>query len=170
MRLIISAAITGLMSTSALAGGAAISVDIPRLNVAEYHRPYVAFWIESKDGAKIETLAVWYDLKLKDSEGNKWLKDMRQWWRRTGRELTMPMDGLSTPTRPPGTHKLTFESAAKPLSQLSAGDYVLVVEAAREVGGRELLRLPFQWPPQATATVEAKGEHELGAITLTLTP
>jgi hypothetical protein len=170
MRLIISAAVTGLMSAPAFAGSAAISIDIPRLNVAEYHRPYVAFWVESKDGAKVENLAVWYDLKLKDGEGNKWLKDMRQWWRRTGRELTMPMDGLSTPTRPPGTHKLTFETTTKPLAGLSAGEYVLVVEAAREVGGRELLRLPFQWPPAAPATIDAKGEHELGAITLTLTP
>lgn len=170
MRLTVSAAFTGLMSAPALAASAAISVDIPRINVAEYHRPYVAFWIESKDGGKITNLAVWYDLKQKNNEGNKWLKDMRQWWRRSGRELTMPVDGLSTPTRPPGTHTLTFEADAKPLSELTAGDYVLVVEAAREVGGRELLRLPFQWPPATPATVDAKGEHELGAITLTLTP
>lgn len=170
MRLVISAALTGLMSGTALAGGAAVNVEIPRLNVAEYHKPYVAFWIESKDGAKINNLAVWYDLKQKDNEGNKWLKDMRQWWRRSGRELTMPVDGLSTPTRPPGTHKLSFDSSAKPLADLAPGEYVLIVEAAREVGGREILRLPFQWPPSAPATVDAKGEHELGQVTLTLTP
>ena len=44
------------------------------------------------------------------------------------------------------------------------------VEAAREVGGRELLRLPFQWPPKAPATAKVAGEHELGAVTLHLKP
>jgi len=39
-----------------------------------------------------------------------------------------------------------------------------VVEAAREVGGRELLRLPFQWPPRAPTTAKVAGEHELGAV------
>ena len=38
--------------------------------------------------------------------------------------------------------------APPPLAQLKPGQYAVVVEAAREVGGRELLRIPFQWPPQ----------------------
>jgi hypothetical protein len=35
-----------------------LSVAIPRLSVAEYHRPYVAIWIE-KEGAAPRTLSVW---------------------------------------------------------------------------------------------------------------
>ncbi|ETR76598.1 hypothetical protein X566_02330 [Afipia sp. P52-10] len=170
MRLTISTALTGLLTLPAAANDATISIDIPRLTVAEYHRPYVAFWIESADGNKIANLAVWYDVKQKDNEGVKWLKDMRQWWRRTGRELTMPTDGLSSPTRAPGTHQLTFDTKAKQLAELPAGDYHLIVEAAREVGGRELLRIPFQWPPKAPQKLEAKGEHEIGALSFTLTP
>ena len=72
-----------------------VSIEIPRLNVAEYHRPYVAVWLEKPDQTFVGNIAVWYDLKLKDNEGTKWLKDMRQWWRKSGRELTMPVDGLS---------------------------------------------------------------------------
>lgn len=170
MRLTISTALTGLLTLPAAASDATISIDIPRLTVAEYHRPYVAFWIESADGNKISNLAVWYDIKLKENEGVKWLKDMRQWWRRTGRELTLPTDGLSSPTRAPGTHQITFDSKAKQLAELPAGDYHLLVEAAREVGGRELLRIPFQWPPKAPQKLEAKGEHEIGTISVTLTP
>ena len=45
-----------------------------------------------------------------------------------------------------------------------------LVEAAREVGGRELLRIPFQWPPKDTQKLETKGEHEVGAISLALKP
>jgi hypothetical protein len=95
---------------------------------------------------------------------------MRQWWRRTGRELTMPADGLSSPTRAPGTHQLKFDAAAKPLNGLTPGSYQLVIEAAREVGGRELLRVPFEWPPKAPAIAQAKGESELGTVALKLTP
>ncbi|CAM5436065.1 hypothetical protein AFEL58S_02580 [Afipia felis] len=170
MRLLLSAAFTTLAAGSSLASEATISIDIPKLNVAEYHKPYVAIWIEGADGGQITNLAVWYDTKHKDNEGTKWLKDMRQWWRRTGRDLTLPADGLSSPTRAPGTHQLTFNSATKPLDGLTPGSYQLVVEAAREVGGRELLRIPFQWPPKAATTLEAKGESELGTVALKLTP
>ena len=121
MRLLISAALSTLAAGSSLAAEATISVDIPQLNVAEYHKPYVAMWVESADGGKITNLAVWYHVKHKDNEGTKWLKDMRQWWRRTGRELTMPADGLSSPTRAPGTHQISFDSSAKPLNGLTPG-------------------------------------------------
>jgi hypothetical protein len=170
MRLLISTALTTLVAGSAVASEAAIGIDIPRLTVVEYHKPYVAFWLENADGSKIVNLAVWYDTKLKDNEGTKWLKDMRQWWRRTGRELTMPADGLSSPTRPPGTHQVVFDSKATPLKELVPGNYQLVIEAAREVGGRELLRVPFEWPPKAPVNLDVKGENEIGAVTLKLTP
>jgi hypothetical protein len=170
MRLLISTAFTTLVAGSAVAAEAAIGVDIPRLTVVEYHRPYVALWLENSDGSQIVNLAVWYDNKLKDSEGTKWLKDMRQWWRRTGRELTMPVDGLSSPTRAPGTHQIVFDSNAGPLKDLAPGSYQLVIEAAREVGGRELLRVPFEWPPKAPVSLDVKGESEIGAVTVKLTP
>ena len=63
-----------------------LTVEIPTLKVAEYHRPYVAVWIEREDHSVAANLAVWYDVKKADGEGTKWLKDMRQWWRRSGRE------------------------------------------------------------------------------------
>src|SRR3546814_11767399 len=73
---------------------------------------------------------------------------MRQWWRKTGRTLNMPVDGISGATRAPGEHVLRFAEGKAPLGKIPAGGYELVVEAAREVGGRERLRIPFQWPPQ----------------------
>src|SRR3546814_7548497 len=48
-----------------------VTVTIPRLKVAEYHKPYVAIWIE-KEGAKARTVAVWYDHDMKANEGTKW--------------------------------------------------------------------------------------------------
>jgi hypothetical protein len=170
MRALISLTLTGALAGPALAAEARLKVDIPRLNVAEYHRPYVAIWIERPDQSVVGNVAVWYDLKQKNDEGTKWLKDMRQWWRRIGRDLTMPVDGVSSATRAPGEHQVTLPMNAEPFAKLPAGEYQLVVEAAREVGGREILRLPFQWPPKAPQVLKVSGEHELDAISLDLKP
>ena len=158
-----------IMSTAARAGELAVSLEIPRLDVAEYHRPYTALWVEDKD-KKVINLAVWYDVEMKEDKGEDWLKDMRQWWRRSGRELDMPIDGVSGATRAPGTHTITFTEGAEPLGKLIAGEYTLILEAAREVGGRELLKIPFQWPPKKPETLKAEGKNELGAFQLTLNP
>jgi hypothetical protein len=133
----------------------AVKLELPRLPVAEYHRPYTAVWIERADQGVAANLAVWYDLKKKDNEGSKWLKDMRTWWRKSGRELQMPVDGLSGATRAPGEHQLVFAGTATALETLAAGDYAVVVEAAREGGGREVLKVPFQWPGKEAAGVTA---------------
>ena len=171
MRLpVYTAALTGLMATPALAADLELSLEIPRLTVAEYHRPYVAVWIENPDKTAVKTLAVWYDVKLKNQEGQKWLKDMRQWWRRAGRDMSLPADGVSAATRAPGKHQVVFKGGAAPLGKLPAGQYNLVVEAAREVGGVEVLRAPFQWPPKARATSSAQGSTELGAMSVTVKP
>jgi hypothetical protein len=159
-----------LGATPLLAADLQLKVEIPRLAVAEYHRPYVAVWIEKPDQGFVANLAVWYDIKLRNNEGTKWLKDMRAWWRKTGRDLTLPADGLSSATRAPGEHSVSFAGAKGPLDKLPAGEYQLVVEAAREVGGRELVKVPFTWPPKAAATTQAKGEHELGAVSVTVKP
>jgi hypothetical protein len=45
-----------------------------------------------------------------------------------------------------------------------------VVEAVREVGGREALRIPFEWPIKAAKREAVKGSKELGAVALTLNP
>ncbi|MFV3077444.1 DUF2271 domain-containing protein [Niveispirillum fermenti] len=165
MRTLLSLSLTGLAVTPALAGELAVTVEIPKLQVAEYHRPYVAAWIETADQQFVANLTVRYDVKMRDNEGTKWLKDMRQWWRRSGRDLTMPVDGVSAPTLPVGEHRLAFDTAKAPLNALKPGAYALVVEAAREVGGRELIRLPFDWSGQPLA-VEARGENELGRVAL----
>lgn len=162
--LALSAAAAGLVATPVLAADLAVSVEIPRLPVAAYHRPYVAIWIERPDQTAVRTLAVWYEVS-NVAEGKDWLKDMRTWWRRGGRALTLPADGVSSATKAPGRHAFTVPGAR--LSNLPAGDYVLVTEAARELGGRESVRVPFRWG--AANTASASGSTELGAVRVTVT-
>ena len=169
-RALLTGAAAGLAVSPVAAAEIKVKVEVPKLTVAEYHRPYVAIWVEKPDQSVAANLAVWYDVKLKDNEGTKWLKDMRQWWRRSGRSLEMPVDGLSSATRAPGDHQLSFPEGKSTLGTLAPGKYELVVEAAREVGGRELLRVPFEWPPKAAQNLKAQGEHELGALVVDLAP
>lgn len=174
MRIASSLALLGFAAAPIAAAHAgpeiAVTVEVPQLSVAEYHRPYVAIWVERPDQQTAANLSVWYDQAMRNREGEKWLKDLRQWWRRGGRALQVPADGVTSATRAPGRHTVRFDAARGALSGLEPGQYNLVVEAAREVGGRELLRVPFQWPPAAPQSGSAQGEHELGAITVQLTP
>lgn len=152
----------------AMAADLNVTVELPKLNVAEYHKPYVAIWIENPaDSSAAGTLAVWYDAKNREDNGAKWLKDMRQWWRKAGREMSFPADGVSGATRAPGPQKLVFSGAKGALKSLKPGQYNLVVEAAREVGGHEAVRVPFSWgKPGKPAS--AKGSAELGAVTVSV--
>lgn len=159
---------TAAATTAATAKPAELTttIEIPQLNVAEYHRPYVAIWIETPKRAFAANITVKYDTEMKDDEGETWLKDLRQWWRKSGRELDLPIDGLSGPTLPVGSHEIKISADNPALTSLSAGDYVLVVEASREVGGRELVRLPFTWGGSSPVEVSASGKSELGHISL----
>ena len=157
--------IGGAIATPTIAAPAAgptagtVTITIPRLDVAEYHKPYVAVWLEPAGGGAPQTLAVWYDLKKRGNDpGTKWLADLRAWWRKGGRSMTMPADGISGATRAPGQYSIALPANVKP------GQYVLNVEATRETGGRELVTMPLSVPARAAA--RASGKTELGAVTL----
>lgn len=148
--------LAGTLAAPATAG--TVTVTVPRINTAEYHRPYVAGWLEPAGGGASRTLFVWYDIKKGGNEpGTKWLADLRTWWRKGGRSLSLPADGISGATRAPGAHRIPLPA------NLKAGNYVLHVEAARENGGRELVSVPISVPAK---NASATGKTELGAITL----
>ena len=155
-----------LASGWTMAADLTVKFDLPQLNVAEYHKPYVAVWIERADQSVAGTLAVLYDVKKRDNAGTKWVKDLRTWWRKAGRDVTLPMDGVSGATRAAGTQTLTIPAARAGLDKLPAGDYRLVIEAAREAGGRELVRVPFTWQPNGKVAASASGKEELGAVSV----
>lgn len=171
MRAILILAGLGALCGAAHADEMRIDIEVPRLSVAEYHKPYVALWISRPDQTAAAHLDVWYQQSRgAEGEGERWLVDIRQWWRRVGRELDLPMDGKSGPTRAPGQHTVTYRAGTFPMRDLPAGEYVLNVEAAREVGGRELVRIPFTWRPGQAAQGQASGETELGDIRISITP
>ncbi|MDO6694153.1 DUF2271 domain-containing protein [Aliiglaciecola sp. 3_MG-2023] len=166
--LLIFSTIFSVFSTCANSETLTLDVQIPQLKVAEYHSPYVAVWLESKS-RKSTQIAVWYDVKMADNEGQEWLKDIRQWWRRGGRSLDLPYDGITSATRGPGSHQITIDLNRAELKELKPGDYKLRIEAAREVGGRELIEIPLTLPLDKTALpISKNGTSELGKISLSL--
>jgi hypothetical protein len=82
----------------------------------------------------------------------------------------MPMDGVSGATRAPGEFTLNLPVAKSGMDKLPAGQYQLMVEVAREAGGREVVKVPLQWPPKSAQSLTAQGKEELGAVVVQLKP
>jgi len=158
----------GAIAAPAVAADLTVTVTLPQQTGAAYHRPYVALFIEQPvagaPARPVRTLAVWYEVS-NVAEGKDWLKDMRSWWRGLGRSMTLPADGVSSATKAPGRHTVTIPAAR--LRDLPPGAYTLVVDAARELGGREAVRVPFVWGRANTA--RGTGSTELGAVTVAVT-
>lgn len=161
--------LVGLVSVGE-AADLALRIEIPKLAVAEYHKPYVVAWIERDDGSVVSTVALWYEVRSRNNEGEKYLKDLRQWWRRAGRDLKVPVDGVTGATRAPGEQQLALADGKGPMPKLEPGKYRLMVEAARETGGRETVTVPFTWPTAAGPVASAYGKEELGAVSLNVVP
>ena len=160
---------TTVVAVPALSAEATLKIQLPRLDIAEYHKPYVAAWIEkSADQSFAGNVALWYDLKKRDNGGAKWLKDMRSWWRKSGHDTTV-VDGVTGATRTAGEHAINLLDS-KAVNALAPGQYEVVVEAARENGGREVLRVPFEWPLKKAQSAKAQGQGELGTVAFDARP
>lgn len=133
-----------------------LRIELPKLDVDPYFRPYVAIWLETPDRQGVHTLEVWY-------EEDTWLKDMRQWWRKLGRGDSERYDGVTGATRKAGTHRITWNGRGADGKPIPPGDYFLNFEAAREEGGREFIRqkITIGGPEQH---YQLQGKNELGAV------
>ena len=162
----LTAAVTAV---PALSADLMLKLQLPRLDIAEYHKPYVAAWIEkASDQSFAGNVALWYDVNKRNNGGAKWLKDMRTWWRKSGHDTTV-VDGVTGATRGAGEHAVNLLDA-KAVAALPPGQYEMVVEAARENGGREVLRVPFDWPVRKAASAKAQGSGELGTVSIDARP
>lgn len=132
-----------------------ISFTLPKLAVSPYHRPYVVVWLEAPSRKYISTLALWAD-------DVQWHKDLRQWWRRVGRQAP-DYDAVTSATRKPGPYNLTWQGELPDGTSLPSGEYLVNVEVSREEGGRSYFRQAFSWDGNAAEfNLADKGElHDL---------
>lgn len=160
---LVAATIAVAAADTALAASATVTVEIPRIDAQPYRKPFVAVWLEDATGKQVRMGAVFHD---QARVGARWLPELRTWWRVGGRAMDMPADGISRPTQAPGRHTVTLSG----LEGLAPGRYAVVVEAAREKGGRELVKVPFEWRAGRRAAGSARGTAELGAIAVSVQP
>ncbi|MBU1309545.1 MAG: DUF2271 domain-containing protein [Gammaproteobacteria bacterium] len=137
-----------------------IALEIPVIETSQYHRPYVAVWVEDAQQQPVKLIALWV-------EKPDWLKDLRRFWRKIGRSNTTLVDAVSGATQKPGNYTLQWDGKDDTGATLSTGRYTLFVEAAREQGGRSLVKHEFDLPAQG-AVIEMAAEGELGAVTATI--
>lgn len=148
------------LSSPLLASQMTINLEIPQQEAAQYYRPYVAVWIEDEQQQPVKLLAIW-------QKEPDWLKDLRRFWRKTGRSDSALVDAMTGATRGPGSYQLSWDGLDNNANKVAAGNYVLFVEAAREQGGRSLQRQPFNWD-NSRITLQQAPEPELGQLTVTI--
>lgn len=143
-----------------------LHVEIPEIDVDPYFRPYIAVWLETSRREPIETLALWYQLPSETAteDGRKWLKDLRQWWRKIGRQDGDALDGVTGATRKPGDYRIAWD-----YSKLVVGEYFMHIEASREEGGRSFKRIPVRINDDLSLSLEKNiiaSDGELGKISV----
>ncbi len=110
-----------------------------------YARPYVAVWIEDKDGFPVKTLSLFL---MQNQPGPRWYRDLRRWYSDDQlRKLVDDTDLITTvskPTRNPGVYKVSWDGKDDSGKELGRGDYTLLIEAAREHGTYQLIKHQFE--------------------------
>lgn len=98
-----------------------------------YRRPYVAAWIEDREGFPVKTLLLWVQ-----RDGQRWLPDLKRWYRadrlRKLAEETDLVATVSEATRQPGRHSVSWDGRDNTGTPLPPGEYTVCLEAAREHG------------------------------------
>lgn len=135
-----------------------IALELPKQEHGPYHRPYVAVWIEDAKEQPVKLIEIW-------QEKPDWIKDLRRFWRKTGRSDQALVDARTGATKGPGKYQLNWKGDDNAGNPVTAGQYLLVVEAAREHGGRNLVKQAFNWDGSAI-DIQVKAGSEIGAIQL----
>jgi hypothetical protein len=145
--------------TSAATPSYDIKLTIPVIDKGQYHRPYIAIWVEDEKRVSQRSIAVWM-------QKSKWLPDLKRYWRRVARKDRNIVDGVTSATKKPGNHTIKWDGLNDKGLPLAAGKYSICVEAAREKGGREAICTKLDYGK--TNVVEAMGKHEITHLSVKL--
>lgn len=141
-----------------------VKFEILQFKMVEYYKFYVVMWLEKLDQSFVVNLVVFYDLKKKDNGGIKWLKDMWQWWCKSGCDLQMLVDGVIGVMCVFGEYGFVYVLGKVLLVELLVGEYQFVVEVLCEVGGWEVVKVLFVWLFKLVQIVLVQGKEELGNV------
>ena len=126
-----------------------------------YRRPYVAVWVEDKDGVAVRTLSLWVQTQ---APGPRWHPDLKKWYQNDQvRRLVDDKDLVATvarPTRPPGQYEVIWDGKDDHGQPVETGEYTVHIEAAREHGTYQVIRKPLTIASTPFAE-ELKGNVEI---------
>jgi hypothetical protein len=146
-----------------------INFEINQPNNAgrRYRRPYVAIWVENKDGFPIRNLTLW--VSMGGSGPFQWLPDLKRWYKADqARKEVENKDLIFTmarPTRPPGKYKVIWDGKDDHGKPVPAGEYTLLIDAAREHGTYQSIRKPLTLGDKPQTEI-LKGNVEIKAASI----
>lgn len=136
-------------------------INQPGGEARRYRRPYVAVWVEDKDGLAIKTLTLWVQTR---APGPRWHPDLKRWYKdeqtRKRVDQTDLVATVARPTRPPGKYEVVWDGKGDDGAAVARGEYTLCIEAAREHGTYQVIRQAIKMDG-GTFTEELKGNVEI---------
>ena len=117
-------------------------INRPEAEPGRYRRPYIAVWVEDKEGFPVRNLALW--VSQTGAGPFQWVPDLRRWFRSDKvrkkidkREMVLT---VSRPTRPPGKYTVIWDGKDDNEKPLPFGEYTIFIDAAREHGTYQGIR------------------------------
>ena len=136
-----------------------------------YHRPYVAVWLEDKDGFPVKTAVLWLQTT---GPGPRWHRDLTKWYSNDQMRRLVDQKELigtiSGATRGAGEYETRFDGTDNDGKPLKPGKYALCLEAAREHGTHQFVREAIEWSDKPIAKKELKAGTEFSAVSYRFVP
>jgi len=141
-----------------------VQFELAKAERYDYHRPYVAVWLEDEEGRPVRTGLLWLETK---QPGPQWHRELIRWHRndqtRRKTDETDLIGTISGATRGPGEYKVVFDGLDDRGKPLKAGKYTLLLEASREHGEYQLTRAPLTLGKEPIGPTKLKGGVEISA-------
>jgi thiamine biosynthesis lipoprotein ApbE len=117
-------------------------INLPEGEGRRYRRPYVAIWVENKDGFPVRNLTLW--VSMGGAGPFQWIPDLKRWYKADqARKQVDRKDMIFTmarPTRPPGKYKVIWDGKDDQKKPVARGEFTLFIDAAREHGTYQSIR------------------------------
>jgi hypothetical protein len=145
----------------------AFEINQPEGEGQRYRRPYVAIWVENKEGFPIRNLTLW--VSMGGAGPFQWLPDLKRWYRadqaRKEVDKQEMIFTIARPTRPPGKYKVIWNGKDDHGNPVASGEYNLFIDAAREHGTYQSIRKVITVGEQPFSE-ELKGNVEIKSATI----
>ena len=135
----------------------AITLALPKMDARRYERPYVAVWVEDKDGKHVATLSLW-------GKNRRWVSELTNWWK-ADPESRDRVDAIGRASRGPGEYRLAWSGTDDAGSAVAPGEYTVVIEVSREHGGHTTARQKIACGDKP-ATADFAANKELASASL----